>query len=154
MADNIKVGIIGTGKMGKPMAENLLRAGFDVVVHNRSQGSVEALVESGATNGGSAKGVAEAADIVLTSLPDPDAVRDVYLSDDGLVAIARDGQIFIDTSTIDPGLSRELAGKFSAKGAGFLDAPVSGGVAGAEAGTLTVMIGGDEETLERTRPVL
>jgi len=154
MTDKTRVGLIGTGKMGKPMAENLLKAGFPLVVHNRSQESVNALVAAGATNGGSSKGVAAAADVVITSLPDPAAVRDVYLSEDGLVANAREGQVYADTSTIDPDLSRELAEKLSARGAGFLDAPVSGGVAGAEAATLTVMIGGDAEVVEKGRPVL
>lgn len=156
MTDTAKVtvGLIGTGKMGKPMTENLLKAGFSVVVHNRSQGSVEQLIKAGATNGGSPKGVADAADVILTSLPDPAAVRDVYLSDNGLVANAHEGQIYADTSTIDPGLSRELAEKLAAKGAGFLDAPVSGGVAGAEAASLTVMIGGEPDTFEKARPVL
>lgn len=148
------VGLIGTGKMGRPMALNLIKAGYAVVVHNRSQDSVNALVGAGATNGGSPKGVAEHADVIITSLPDPSAVRDVYLGDDGLVSNARDGQVYIDTSTVDPELSRELASKLTDKGAGFLDAPVSGGVAGAEAGSLTVMIGGDEATLDKARDVL
>lgn len=154
MADKMTVGLIGTGKMGKPMTENLLKAGFVVVIHSRSRGPVDALVQVGASDRGSSRGVAEAADVIVSSLPDPEAVRDVYLSDDGLVANARSGQVYVDTSTIDPGLSRELAEKFAAKGASFLDAPVSGGVAGAEAGTLTVMIGGDADTLEKVRPVL
>src|SRR5699024_3884053 len=87
-------------------------------------------------------------------LPGPPEVRDVYLGDDGLVANARDGQVYIDTSTVDPDLSRELAQVLVDRGAGFLDAPVSGGVAGAEAGSLTVMVGGDADTLDKARPVL
>jgi len=154
MVNTVRVGLIGTGKMGKPMTENLLKAGFPVVVHSRSPEPVRELVKAGATDGGSIKGVAEAADVILTSLPDPAGVRAVYLSDDGLVAHARQGQVYADTSTIDPGLSRELAEKFAEKGVGFLDAPVSGGVAGAEAASLTVMIGGEAETLETARPVL
>ncbi len=152
--DRIRVGLIGTAKMGKPMTRNLLKAGFEVTIHNRSQEPVNALVAEGAVNGGSPAGIAQAADIILTSLPDPAAVREVYLGDGGLVANARGGQIYIDTSTVDPGLSRELAQELADKGASFLDAPVSGGVAGAEAGTLTVMVGGDEATFERARPVL
>lgn len=154
MTDKTRVGLIGTGKMGTPMTRNLLKAGFPVTIHNRSQERVQALVKEGATNGASPKGVADASDVVVTCLPDPAAVRDVYLSDDGLVANARKDQVYADTSTVDPELSRELAEKLAAKGAGFLDAPVSGGVAGAEGATLTVMIGGDAETFEKAKPVL
>ncbi len=154
MTDKITVGLVGTGKMGSHMARNLMKAGFPVVAHNRSQGSVEALVAAGATNAGSCKGVAEAADIVLTSLTNQQSVHDVYLSNDGLVANARKGQIFIDTSTNPPELPRQIADALGARGASFLDAPVSGGTAGAEAGTLTMMIGGDQATLDRAMPVL
>lgn len=153
-AQQTRVGVIGLGKMGKPITRNLLKAGFQVTVHNRSRPAIDELVEAGAVDGGSAAGVAEAADIVFTSLPDPAAVRNVYLEDGGLVGAAQKGQIFIDTSTIDPGLSRQLAEEFGKIGAGFLDAPVSGGVAGAEAGTLTVMIGGDAEAFAKAEPVL
>jgi len=155
MADTtIRVGVIGLGKMGKPMTRNLLKAGFPVTVHNRSAASTQELVGEGAVDGGSPKGVAEAADVVITSLPDPAAVRDVYLGADGLVASAKANQLFIDTSTIDPGLSRELAEKFASREAAFLDAPVSGGVAGAEAGSLTIMAGGSAEAFEKAAPVL
>ncbi|MEJ7838434.1 MAG: NAD(P)-dependent oxidoreductase [Thermomicrobiales bacterium] len=149
-----RVGVIGLGKMGKPITRNLLKAGFAVSVFNRSQASVDELVADGATDGGSAAGVSSNADVVFTSLPDPVAVRDVYFSESGLVASAREGQVFIDTSTIDPGLSRQLAEEFGKVGAGFLDAPVSGGVAGAIAGTLTVMIGGDADAFSKAEPVL
>lgn len=154
MTDKMTVGIVGTGKMGTPMTRNLLAAGYTVVVHNRSHESVEKLVAAGAVDGGSYKGVADAADIVITSLTNQQSVNDVYLGDDGLVAHAREGQIFIDTSTNPPGLPKQIAQELSSRNAFFLDAPVSGGVAGAEAGTLTMMIGGDAGTLERARPVL
>lgn len=148
------VGVVGTGKMGKPMTRNLIKAGYDVHVHNRSQAPVEDLVKDGAHNAGSPKGIANAADVIITSLPDPAAVQEVYLGEDGLVAHAREGQIYVDTSTVDPGTSRTIAEKLKAKGAEFLDAPVSGGVAGAEAGTLTIMVGGDQAAFERAQPVL
>ena len=151
---DLRVGMIGLGKMGQPMTRNLLKAGFTVVVHNRSKGAVETLTGEGAIDGGNPRGVAEQADVIVTSLPDPPAVRDVYLGDDGLVAAARPGQVFVDTSTIDPGLSRELAGQLDAKGVEFLDAPVSGGVAGAEAGTLTIMVGGTQQAFDKATPVL
>jgi 3-hydroxyisobutyrate dehydrogenase len=150
----LRIGVVGLGKMGKPMTRNLLKAGFEVIVHNRSEGAVEELVQSGAVDGKNPRSVAEQSDMVLTSLPDPAAVRKVYLDEDGLVAHARTGQVFIDTSTVDPGLSRELNQQLSTKGASFLDAPVSGGVAGAEAGSLTIMVGGEADAFERATPVL
>jgi len=149
-----RVGVIGLGKMGQPMTRNLLKKGFAVVVHNRSAAPTEKLVGEGATDGDSPNGVASQADVIITSLPDPPAVRSVYLDADGLVDSARSGQIYVDTSTVDPGLSRELAEKLGAKGAAFLDAPVSGGVAGAEAGSLTIMVGGDAEAFANATPVL
>lgn len=149
-----RVGFIGLGKMGKPMSKHLLNAGFDVIVHNRSPQSVSDLVEAGAVDGENPRRVAEQTDFVVTSLPDPAAVRSVYLKEDGLVAGAHDNQIFIDTSTVDPALSRELADQLVSKGARFLDAPVSGGVAGAEAGSLTIMVGGDPDAFERANVVL
>ena len=151
---DVTVGFVGTGKMGSRMARNLLKAGMSVVVHNRSQGPVQDLVGAGAVNGRSCKGVADASDIVLTSLTNQQAVHDVYLGEDGLVAHARAGQIFVDTSTSPPELPRRIAEALGTRGAMFLDAPVSGGTAGAEAATLTMMIGGDEPSLERARPVL
>ena len=151
---SIKVGVIGLGKMGKPITRNLLKAGFAVTVHNRSAASTAEMVAAGAVDGGTPRGVAEASDVIITSLPDPAAVRAVYLEPDGLVDSVRPGQVVIDTSTIDPGLSRELAERIAARDAMFLDAPVSGGVAGAEAGTLTIMIGGTEDAFEKATPVL
>lgn len=150
----IRVGVIGLGKMGQPMTRNLLKQGFAVVVYNRSSGSTEKMVGEGAVDGGNPRGVAEQSDVVITSLPDPAAVRNVYLEPDGLVDSSTTGQIFVDTSTVDPALSRELAQKLGGKGAAFLDAPVSGGVAGAEAGSLTIMVGGDKDGFARATPVL
>ncbi len=150
----LRAGVIGLGKMGQPMTRNLLKAGFAVVVCNRSPGSTEKMVSEGAVDGRNPRGVAEDADVIITSLPDPAAVRSVYLEPDGLVDSATQGQIFVDTSTVDPGLSRELAQKMRDRGAAFLDAPVSGGVAGAEAGSLTIMVGGDEDGFSRATPVL
>jgi len=148
------VGVIGLGKMGTPMTRSLLNAGFDVVVHNRSQAAVDTLKAEGATAAGSPAEIAHQSRVVITSLPDPAAVESVYLGDAGLVANATEGQVYVDTSTVDPGLSRKLADELTAKGASFLDAPVSGGVAGAVAGTLTIMVGGDGEAFARVQPVL
>ena len=151
---SIRVGVIGLGKMGQPITRNLLKAGFTVAVCNRSPGSTSKMVSEGAIDGANPRGVSEQADVVITSLPDPAAVRNVYLDADGLVESATTGQIFIDTSTIDPGLSRELARKMGNKGAAFLDAPVSGGVSGAEAASLTIMVGGNEDAFAKATPVL
>ncbi len=150
---SLTVGVIGLGKMGQPMSRNLLKAGFPVHVHNRSTASIDALVADGGTKS-SIAGIAEGCDVIVTSLPDPVAVREVYQGADGLIANARGGQVYVDTSTVDPDLSRELAQQLEASGAQFLDAPVSGGVAGAEAGSLTIMIGGSEKAVETARPVL
>jgi 3-hydroxyisobutyrate dehydrogenase-like beta-hydroxyacid dehydrogenase len=150
----IRIGVIGLGRMGKPIARNLLRAGYRVTVHNRSQPPVAELTAEGAVDGGSAAGVAAVSDMVLTSLPDPAAVRDVYLADAGLLSAAQPGQIFLDTSTIDPGLTRQLASACIERGAQFLDAPISGGVAGAEAASLTVMVGGEADAFSRAEPIL
>ena len=149
-----RVGLIGLGKMGSPMARNLLQAGFPLTVHNRSRPAVDALVALGATGVDDPAAVAEASDVILTSLPDPAAVQAVYLGPRGLVDAARSGQIYADTSTVDPQTSRTLAERLRERGAEFLDAPVSGGVAGAEAASLTVMVGGEADAFERARPVL
>lgn len=148
------LGIIGTGKMGLPMATNLLRAGYNVVAFNRSTESLETLAELGATRLNSIAEVAAAADIVLTSLTNQQSVRDVYLADNGLAAHARSGQIYIETSTNDIALVKEISAALEARGAGLLDSPVSGGVPGAEAGSLTVMTGGDNSVYNQSLPIL
>ncbi len=153
-AQTPRVGFIGLGKMGRPMAANLLQAGFPLIVHNRSRGAVEEMVARGAFAASGPGDIAAASDIVLTCLPDPAAVEAVYLGPGGLVASVRVGQTFVDTSTVGLGTSRSIAAALSSRGAQFLDAPVSGGVAGAEAASLTIMVGGEAETFERVRPVL
>lgn len=145
------VGFVGLGMMGRPMVERLLGAGHRVHVHNRSRGPVDALVAKGALAAGSVAGVAERAEIVLTALPTPESVDEVYTT---LTGAARAGQVYADHSTVRPDQNRRWAAALAAKGAAYLDAPVSGGPAGAAAGTLTIMVGGDEATLERARPVL
>lgn len=144
------VGFIGTGKMGRPMAERLLAAGHTVHVFNRSRPPLEALAAQGAVPADSARAVAERAEIVMTALPTPDSVESVYTE---LAAAARPGQIFADHSTVSPELNRRCAAWLAARGAHFLDAPVSGGPAGAQAGTLTVMVGGDEGVFKQAEPV-
>ena len=150
----MRLGFIGLGKMGKPMTRNLLRAGYEVTIHNRSRAVVEELSGEGARPATSPREVAAAADLVLTCLPTPATVEEVYLGEDGLIPAAREGQILVDCSTVGPALSRQLYAAAQERGAGFLDAPVSGGPAGAESATLTIMVGGDKDVLDRAMPVL
>lgn len=147
------IGFIGLGTMGKPMAKNLLSAGFEVVVHNRSRGAVEELVAAGAVDGGSPAGVAEKADVVISMVPDSPDVEMVYLWENGALESVREGQILIDMSTVAPSTARKVYDEVRAKGAGFLDAPVSGGEAGAIAATLSIMVGGDKEAFDKVLPV-
>lgn len=149
----MRLGFIGLGKMGRPMTRNLLKAGYQVSIHNRSQGVVEELSREGATRATSPREVATAADLIITCLPTPASVEEVYLGADGLIPAARRGQTLIDCSTVGPALSRRLYAAARERGAGFLDAPVSGGPAGAEAATLTIMVGGDTDVVERAMPV-
>ncbi len=149
----MRVGFIGLGIMGRPMTVKLLEAGHEVVVHSRSRGPVDQMVQRGARAASSPAEVAEATDFVLTALPTVAASELVFLGSDGLVQAARPGQVLVDHSTVSPNTSRAIAEAAAARGAAFLDAPVSGGPGGAEAGTLTVMVGGDRETFERTLPI-
>lgn len=148
----MRLGFIGIGKMGRPMTRNLLAAGFAVTIHNRSRAVVEQLAAEGARPAGSPAEVAAAADLVFTCLPTPASVEEVYFGADGLIGAARAGQLLVDCSTVSPELSRRQADAARARGADFLDAPVSGGPAGAESGTLTIMVGGDGAALERAMP--
>lgn len=149
-----RLGFIGLGKMGKPMAHNLLRAGFPLTIHNRSRGAVDELASAGAIAAGSAAEVAAAAEIVFTCLNTPEAVEAVVAGPDGVLAAARPGTIVIDCSTVNPGLSRRLADLAGGVDANFLDAPISGGPPGAESATLTIMVGGAAATFARALPVL
>ncbi len=150
----LKVGYIGLGLMGKSMARNILKAGFPLVVHNRSQAAVEELVAEGALRASSPATVAAQADIVFTNLPDSPDVEKVVLGERGIIEAAHDGLIVIDNSTIKPASARMIAGELAKKGVFSLDAPVSGGDIGAKNGTLTIMVGGDASALEKAMPVL
>lgn len=149
----LKVGYIGLGLMGKSIARNILKAGFPLVVHNRSQASVNELVAEGATRADSPKEVAEQVDVVFTNLPDSPDVEKVVLGENGIIAGAHAGLIYIDNSTIKPASARMIAEKLSAKNVFALDAPVSGGDIGARNGTLTIMVGGDASALEKVMPI-
>jgi len=149
----LKVGYIGLGLMGKSIARNILKAGFPVVVHNRSQAAVDELVAEGATRVNSPKEVAEQVDVVFTNLPDSPDVEKVVLGENGIIEGAHDGLILVDNSTIKPASARRIAEKLSVKKMFALDAPVSGGDIGAKNGTLTIMVGGDASALEKVMPV-
>ena len=150
----LRVGYIGLGLMGKSIARNILKAGFPVVVHNRSRAAVDELVSEGAVAANSPKEVAEQVDIIFTNLPDSPDVEKVALGENGIIEGARAGLIVIDNSTIKPASARLIAEKLKEKGIFSLDAPVSGGDIGAKNGTLTIMVGGDAEALEKAMPVL
>lgn len=146
----MQVGFVGLGKMGRPMTERLLAAGHTVHVYSRSRGPVDAVAEQGARAADSAGQVAERAEVILTALPTSETVEQVYRE---VAERAREGQVYADHSTVSPTLNRQCAEWLAVRGAGFLDAPVSGGPAGAQGGTLTVMVGGEQATYERVLPV-
>ncbi len=154
MTNKAKLGYIGLGLMGKAMAHNLLKAGFALVVHNRSQAAIDELVDKGAKAASSPIEVAEQVDIVFTNLPDSPDVENVALGKDGIIEGAHKGLIFVDHSTIKPSTARYIAAEMEKKGVHALDAPVSGGDIGAINGTLTIMVGGAAEALEIARPAL
>ncbi|HHZ66687.1 MAG TPA: 3-hydroxyisobutyrate dehydrogenase [Alphaproteobacteria bacterium] len=148
------IGFIGTGNMGYPMVRNLVKAGNKVTAFDRLQSALQSAAAAGGAMASSQKEVVMDAEIVITMLPAGQHVRTVYGSDDGVIATASNGTLLIDCSTIDVESARAVAKEAAARGLDMLDAPVSGGVAGAEEGTLTFMVGGSAEVLERARPVL
>ncbi len=150
----VSVGFIGVGNMGNPMAANVLKAGFPMTVFDKIAKAMENLVKAGATAAGSAREVVERSEIILTSLPASPDVEAAYLEPGGLIASAKAGTILIDLSSVLPSTPRKIEPVAKAKGVGFLEAPVSGGVTGAAAGTLAIMVGGDADTLKRARAVL
>ncbi len=147
------LGYIGLGLMGKPMALNLLKAGYPLVVHNRSREVVKSLVKEGAEQAFSPREVASRVDIVFTNLPDSPDVEMVTLGEDGILEGSKEGLIYVDHSTIRPSLARKIALKFAPVGAFSLDAPVSGGDIGAQKGTLAIMVGGPEQAFEKVLPI-
>jgi len=150
----LTVGYIGLGLMGKSIARNIHKAGFPLVVHNRSRAAVEELVAEGASAAGSPAELAALVDVVFTNLPDTPDVEKVVLGEKGILAGAQKGLIFVDNSTIKPAAARSLAAQLAERGVFSLDAPVSGGDIGARNGTLAIMVGGPAEALEKVRPVL
>jgi 3-hydroxyisobutyrate dehydrogenase len=150
----MNIGFIGLGNMGAPMVSNLLKAGQTVVVFDINEQAVAAAVAAGAVAATSPKDVASQAEFVITALPSPAHVKKVYLSDDGILAGARDGAVLVDCSTIDPHSARELIGIAAQRGKHMADAPISGGTIGAKAGTLTFMVGAQANVFARIEPML
>ncbi len=148
-----RIGFIGLGIMGNPMARNLIKAGYRLVVHDRVEAPVRELTADGAQAPGSLRAVAEQSDILITMLPDSPDVQDVVLGRGGILEGIRAGTIYIDMSTISPIVTREIAPLIEAKDAQMLDAPVSGGQKGAIEATLSIMVGGPKDVFERMLPV-
>src|SRR5947209_261599 len=147
------IGFIGLGIMGKPMAHNLLKAGFAVIVHNRHQVVTDELVAAGASAGVRPREISASCNVLITMLPDAPQVEDVLLGSEGVIEGAREGLIVIDMSTISPIVTRTLADRLAERGIAMLDAPVSGGDKGAIAGTLSIMVGGEEDTFKHCMPI-
>jgi 2-hydroxy-3-oxopropionate reductase len=153
-ADTPTIGFIGLGQMGAPMVRNLIKAGYRPVIQNRSRAIVDAIAAEGATPADSAREVAERVEILFTCVGFPADVERVYLGEHGAIEGARAGQVFCDLSTVGPETHQKVAARLAEKGVGYLDAPISGGTSGAQAGTLTIMVGGAAEHFERVRPML
>lgn len=149
-----RVGFIGLGVMGKPMAFNLLRSGYPLMVFNRSRRPLDELAEAGATPAASPRVMAEQCDVIVTMLPDSPDVEAVVLGPGGVLEGARPGALLIDMSTVAAATARKLAESMRSRGADALDAPVSGGDIGAREGTLSIMVGGRTESFERALPIL
>jgi 2-hydroxy-3-oxopropionate reductase len=149
-----KIGYIGLGLMGKSMARNILKSGFPLVVHNRSRAVVDELVEEGAQSALTPREVATRVDVVFTNLPDSSDVEQVVLGELGIIEGAHTGLIFVDNSSIKPATARIIAKALDKKGVMSMDAPVSGGDIGAKEGTLSIMVGGPSEALEKIMPIL
>lgn len=150
----IKIGVIGLGIMGKPMAANLLRAGFPLTVFNRSRAKSESLVEMGAVVAESPQQLAQASEVIITVLPDTKTVKQVLFGENGVAAGLQPASVVIDVSTISPTVTVELARRLEAMECDMLDAPVSGGRKGAVEGTLGIMVGGRQEVFEKCLPIL
>jgi 3-hydroxyisobutyrate dehydrogenase len=147
----VRLGFIGLGAMGLPMTRHLLEAGHQVTVASRSRGPIDRAVSLGATEGAGPAAVAEGADVIFLCVPSSPQVAEVVAA---MLPALGPGKVVVDCSTIDPEVERRQHALVTATGAGFLEAPLSGGTAGAEAGTLTLMVGGDEVTLEQIRPAM
>jgi 2-hydroxy-3-oxopropionate reductase len=153
MSPSLKIGYIGLGLMGKSISRNILKAGFPLVVYNRSRPAVDELVSEGASMADTPADVAARVDVIFTNLPDSPDVELVALGENGIIHGAHPGLIYVDNSTIKPATARYIAELFKEKGVECLDAPVSGGDIGARQGTLAIMVGGSAQAVEIVRPV-
>jgi 3-hydroxyisobutyrate dehydrogenase len=150
----MKLGYIGIGLMGRPMTLRLLAAGHEVTVWNRSRGKLAAVLDKGAKAADSPAAVARNSEIVMMCVTDQHAAEEVLFGKNGVITAAEAGKLVVDFSSIAPASARDFAARLEQKGMGLIDAPVSGGVAGAEKGTLAIMAGGKAEHIERVRPVV
>ncbi len=149
----MKVGLIGLGIMGKPMAKNILKAGYDLTVNDLHQANVDEVVKAGAKSASNIE-IGQTCDVVLTMLPNSPQVKEVMLGENGVAAHMRPGTVFIDMSSINPMASKEIAAELAKRGIEMLDAPVSGGEPKAIDGTLSFMVGGKQEVFDRFKPLL
>ncbi|HZG84297.1 2-hydroxy-3-oxopropionate reductase [Paenibacillus sp.] len=150
----MKVGFIGIGIMGKPMSRNLLKHGYELTITDVNQAAVDELVQEGAKSAATPAEVARVSDIIITMLPNNEIVKNVILGENGIVQGAKPGTIVVDMSSVSPIVSREVAAALRERGLHLLDAPVSGGEPKAIDGTLSIMVGGDEEVFKKAEPVL
>ncbi len=150
----MKVAFIGMGTMGAPMALNILRAGYDLTVHNRTREKEEALAREGASRAQTPRNAAGGCDLIITCVSDTPDVEDVILGEAGVIHGAKRGALVVDMSTISPRATRRMAERLAEKGVQMIDAPVSGGSEGARKGTLSIMVGGEAKDVERAGPVL
>ena len=150
----MKIGFIGLGIMGKPMALNLHRAGYDLIAYDIIDSSLKVLTDSGVKAAGSIKELTKAADIIITMLPNSPQVKEVIAGEDGILQEITSGKIVIDMSSIAPLVSQEMSALLAEKGVNFIDAPVSGGEPKAVDGTLAIMAGGDEKTFNKVKDIL
>ncbi len=149
----MKIGLIGLGIMGKPMAKNMLKAGYDLMVSDLNKASADEVMAAGAKAGTNAE-IGKSCDVVMTMVPNSPQVKAVMLGDDGVAAHMRPGTVFIDMSSINPMASKEIAAELAKKNIDMLDAPVSGGEPKAIDGTLSFMVGGKQEIFDRYKPLL
>lgn len=150
----MKIGFIGMGTMGAPMATRLVKAGYEVTVHNRTREREEPVAKAGASRAATPRDAANGADVVITIVSDTPDVREVVLGEQGAIHGMRKGSVLIDMSTISPIATRDIASALAEKGVDMLDAPVSGGSEGAEQGSLSIMVGGEADVLQRVKPIL
>jgi len=151
---DMKLGLIGLGIMGKPMARNLLKAGYDLTVYDINKGPVKEVVEAGAREAADVREIGANCDIIMTMLPDSPHVKSVVLGEGGLIETIREGSVFIDMSSINPVASQEISAELEKKGVKMLDAPVSGGEPKAIDGTLAFMVGGPQDVFDKCKPIL